>query len=112
MLTGLALLLLAVIPSTALAVCIIAGIVMSPPIGAILALPGRVAPAAQRSGALGLFYSSYYILATIGPPIAGALRDLTGNAASPVMFAAVLFIIIPIVMVPFWTLTRYSTLRG
>jgi predicted MFS family arabinose efflux permease len=111
-LIGLVLLLLAAIPSTAMVMCIIAGIVMAPPIGAILALPARVAAAEQRGGALGLFYSCYYMLATIGPPIAGALRDITGNAASPVMFAAVLFMVVPVLMVPFWTLTRYSTLRS
>jgi len=111
-LTGLTLVLLAVVPSAALISCVMAGVLMAPPIGAILALPARVAPAAQRAGAIGLFYSCYYVVATIGPTIAGALRDVTGDAATPVLFGATLFIIVPVIIVPFWSLTRYATLRG
>ena len=105
LMTGFVLLTLAINPSMALFLCIIVGLVLAPPVGAILALPARVLTPEQRSVGIGIFYTCYYALTTLGAPIAGILRDLTANAAVPVIFAAALFALVPALLAAFLALT-------
>jgi predicted MFS family arabinose efflux permease len=109
--TGLVLLTLAINPSMALFLCIIVGLVLAPPVGAILALPARVLTPEQRSVGLGIFYTCYYALTTLGAPIAGMLRDLTANAAVPVIFGAALFAFVPALLAAFLALTTETPSR-
>jgi len=103
-LTGLLLASITEAPSLALILCAFVGLAVAPPVGSILALPSRVVKPEKRAMGLALFYTSYYILAAAGPAIAGSLRDTTGNAALPLLFGAVLFILVPFAMFPFWNL--------
>lgn len=105
-LTGLVLINLVFNPSMALLLCILLGVVVAPPVGAILALPSRVIAAEHRGIGLAIFYTCYYALTTLGPHIAGALRDATSSAASPLLLGAALFLTIPVAMTPFWILAR------
>lgn len=103
-LTGLVLVGMTFIPSMGLLLCLAVGVVVAPPVGPILSLPARVAAVEHRAVGLAIFYTCYYGLTTIGPQIAGIVRDRTSSAASPVLLAALLFIVIPVVMVPFWVI--------
>jgi predicted MFS family arabinose efflux permease len=105
-LTGLALLSLALSPSMALLQCLLIGIVVAPPVGPILSLPARVVAVEHRALGLVIFYTCYYVLATIGPQIAGIMRDKTSSPASPVLFAALMFMLIPVVMIPYWVVAN------
>jgi hypothetical protein len=86
--------------------CLLFGIVVAPPVGPILSLPGRVAAVEHRAVGLAIFYTCYYFLTTIGPRVAGVLRDATSSAAAPILFAALLFVLVPVVMIPFWVLAK------
>jgi hypothetical protein len=76
-----------------------------------LALPARVLTPEQRSVGLGIFYTCYYALTTLGAPIAGMLRDLTANAAVPVIFGAALFAFVPALLAAFLALTTETPSR-
>ncbi len=105
-LTGIVLAFMTFSPSMALSLCLLVGIVVAPPVGPILSLPARVVAVEHRAIGLAIFYTCYYALTTIGPQMAGILRDRTSSAASPVLFAALLFMLVPIVMIPFWVVAK------
>jgi predicted MFS family arabinose efflux permease len=106
LLTGLVLISLTFAPSLALLLCLLIGVVVAPPVGPILSLPGPVVAVEHRAVGLAIFYTCYYLLTTIGPRIAGVLRDATSNPASPILFAALLFMLVPVLMIPFWVVAK------
>jgi MFS family permease len=64
------------------------GIVGSAPAAAYMTLlPRHVAPQ-HLAAALGVYYSVFYLCQAIAPAAAGGLRDVTGSAAAPILFAA------------------------
>jgi len=58
-------------------------------------LPKALPPAGLATG-LGIYYSVFYLAMTVAPGLAGMLRDRTGSAAAPIVFAGVL-ITVPII---------------
>jgi predicted MFS family arabinose efflux permease len=97
-LAGLALAALAAFPSLTLLLCIAIGVAIGPPPGAILAMPGRVLKPENRAVGLGLFMTVFYVLAAIGPALAGFIGDRMG-ASAPVLFGTFLFTaVVPLVM--------------
>lgn len=68
------------------------GILAWAPAGPIFALPVGVMKASNRAVGMGLFLSYYYLGIGLFPPFAGYLRDLTGDPAAPIYFAATLLI--------------------
>jgi len=67
---------------------LLAGVVAGLAPGALVALvPGSVSTE-QLAAALGLFYSIFYLGMAGMQPLAGLLRDVTGNPAAPLFFAA------------------------
>jgi predicted MFS family arabinose efflux permease len=97
-LAGLALAALTAFPSLTLPLCIAIGVAVGPPPGAILAMPGRVLKPENRAVGLGLFMTVFYVLAAIGPALAGFIGDQMG-ASAPVLFGSFLFIgVVPLVM--------------
>jgi predicted MFS family arabinose efflux permease len=92
--------------SMALFLCLLVGVVVAPPVGPILSLPARVVAVEHRAMGLAIFYTCYYLLTTIGPKLAGILRDATSFAGSPVLLAALLFMVIPAAMIPFWLIAK------
>ena len=73
----------AVLPSLAIVV-----LAIGLPAGLILTLPADALSPENRSSGMGVFYTIFYAAMTILPGFAGVVRDGTGNAASPVVFAA------------------------
>jgi MFS family permease len=67
---------------------LLAGVAAGLAPGALVALvPGSVSTE-QLAAALGLFYSIFYLGMAGMQPLAGLLRDVTGNPAAPLFFAA------------------------
>jgi hypothetical protein len=50
-------------------------------------LPRALAPERLATG-LGVSYTAYYVVMTAAQPVAGLLRDVTGDPAMPIRFAA------------------------
>lgn len=62
------------------------------PAGAIFALPIRILDTGNRAVGMGLYMSYYYLGIGVFPPLAGYLRDLTGDPSAPIQLAACLLI--------------------
>jgi MFS family permease len=56
-----------------------------------MALTGEAMAPQRRAFGMGLFFSLYFVLMTLGPPIAGWLFDLSGDPFAPILFAIGLF---------------------
>jgi predicted MFS family arabinose efflux permease len=90
-LTGLTLAALPLFPLAAPPISLALGLLIGPPPGAIMAMPGRVLRPESRAVGLGLFMTAYNITNAAGPALAGALRDSFG-ASAPILFGAVVFL--------------------
>ena len=73
---------------------ILVGLSLGPPPGAIVALPSQAVSQSNRGPGFGVFYTWFYLGMAIGPAMAGVGRDLTGNAATPLLIGAVLFALV------------------
>jgi hypothetical protein len=62
------------------------------PAGIIMALTTQAMAPRRRAFGIGVFFSSYYLVTTPTPWIAGWLFDTTGIAYWPIVFAAALFL--------------------
>jgi cyanate permease len=74
--------------------------------GGIMALPSQVLRPQSRTTGFAVASAVYFIGMAALPPIAGYLLDVTGDAAMPVLFAGLLWILIPILLIVFKTLQR------
>jgi len=72
------------------AAVILAGLVMGLPVGVIMAMPAQVLRPESRAVGMGYFYLWLYVGHGALPPIAGRLRDATGEPSAPIVFAAVM----------------------
>ena len=57
------------------------------PCGAMLVLPAEVLSPESRSPGMGMFYTWYYVGMALLTPLAGFVRDLTGDPGAPLTFA-------------------------
>jgi predicted MFS family arabinose efflux permease len=85
---------LLLLPQTPLAVglSLLFGLVGMAPAGVIMALTGEAMAPQRRAFGMGVFFSCYFVLMTVAPPIAGWMFDRSGDPYSPIVFAAVLFV--------------------
>jgi predicted MFS family arabinose efflux permease len=90
-----ALALVPILPSAALLLCATVGMGVGPPSGAIMALPARLLSPPHRAAGLGVFFTCYYAINTLGPGIAGLLRDRWGSAGAAVLLGALCFTATP-----------------
>jgi cyanate permease len=74
--------------------------------GGIMALPSQVLRPESRAAGFAIASAVYFIGMAGLPPIAGYLFDATSDAATPVLFAGLLWILIPILLIVFKTLQR------
>jgi len=70
------------------------GIVGGIPAGAIMALTAGAVRRENRGPGLGVFYTWYFLGMTLLPGVAGGVRDATGSAPAPLLFAALLMVIV------------------
>jgi len=68
------------------------GIIAGLPAGALIALSAEAVSHENRGPGLGIFYTWYYLGMTVIPALAGALRDATGSAKSPLLLSALLMV--------------------
>lgn len=73
-----------------LATLLAMGFIGGLPPGAIMALLPHAVRAETLATAFGVYYTMFYLVMALAQPAAGALRDLTGSAAAPVVFAGAL----------------------
>ena len=93
MITSFALLALSIMlmPSTSsFALIAFIGLVGGLPCGAMLVLPVEVLRPQSRGPGMGVFYTWYYVGMALLTPVAGYVRDLTGDPAKPLTFAGCL----------------------
>src|SRR5207249_3504974 len=74
--------------SAGAAAVILAGIVMGLPVGTIMAMPAEVLRPESRAVGMGYFYLWLYVGHGALPPVAGWVRDATGQPNAPIVFAA------------------------
>lgn len=97
---------------------ILFGVFAGVPAGALMALSAQAVSRENRGPGLGIFYTWYYLGMTLMPILAGWLRDWTGSAKTPVLFAAllmagtVLFVWILRGLQAIWPIERDSRQRG
>jgi MFS family permease len=75
----------------AVLLCVLFGLSGGAPAGVIMALTGQAMAPQRRAFGMGVFFSLYFVLLTLGPPLAGWLFDRSGNAVHALQFAALLF---------------------
>lgn len=69
------------------------GAVAGLPAGAMMALPAEVLRPQSRGPGMGIFFTWYYVGMALLMPLAGLVRDLTGDSGAPVVFAGSLEIV-------------------
>jgi predicted MFS family arabinose efflux permease len=89
-LTALALSIMLMPSSSSFALIAFIGAVGGFPCGAMLMLPTEVLSSQSRSPGMGIFYTWYYVGMALLTPLAGLVRDFTGNAGAPLTFAGFL----------------------
>jgi predicted MFS family arabinose efflux permease len=100
---------LAFAPQAALPFAIAMGLLIGPPPGAMMAMPGRALRPDNRAVGLGLFLTAYYVAVAVGPSLLGLSRDAYG-ASAPVVIGAMLFLSILPLTALFGILLRPKTL--
>jgi MFS family permease len=70
-----------------LAFCLV-GLAVGPPPGALMALLPRALPPDRLAPGFGVFYTVFYVMMALTQPAAGLVRDLAGDPAAPIVFAA------------------------
>jgi MFS family permease len=73
-----------------LAASILFGLVGMAPAGLIMALTGQAMAPQKRAFGMGVFFSAWFLMTAPAPAIAGWLRDRTGDAYMPMVFAIVM----------------------
>ncbi len=64
------------------------GVWIGPPAGPLVALPSDALSAENRGPGVGVFYTWYYLAMAVGPAMAGAGRNMTGSASTPLLIGA------------------------
>ena len=64
------------------------GVLASPPSSLIMAAAGRALSPESRAFGMGVHYTLFYLGVALLPPLAGLVRDVTGNPAAPILTGA------------------------
>jgi len=80
------------------------GILLGLPPGIMMSLLPRAVRPEHLATALGVFYALFYLGMAVSQTVAGLLRDLTGDPAVPLLFAAALMVLTVPAVGLFWRL--------
>jgi MFS family permease len=80
------------------------GLLIAPPAGVIMSLPGEAAPPERRGFAMGLYFACFYAGIAAFTPIAGFARDLSGDPSAPLWFAGCILLLSSITLLQFRSL--------
>lgn len=89
---GIGALLLMQYTGLAIGLSLLYGLAGGAPAGVIMALTGEAMAPQRRAFGMGVFFSFYFVLLSLGPPLAGWLFDRSGDPFLPILFAVLLFI--------------------
>lgn len=89
--SAVAALLLLSVPGAGIGASLLFGLIGMAPAGVIIAMAGQAMRAEVRAFGMGVFFTIYYAIMLITPPVAGAILDATGNAQRPLWLAIFLF---------------------
>ena len=78
------------------------GILLGLPPGIMMALLPRAVRPEHLATALGVFYALFYLGMAVSQTVAGHLRDVTGDAAMPLLFASGLMLVTIAAVAVFW----------
>ena len=81
---------------------VVTGILLGLPPSIMMALLPRAVRAEHLATALGVFYVLFYLGMAVSQTLAGLLRDLTGDPAMPLLFAAALMVLTVPAVALFW----------
>jgi MFS family permease len=81
---------------------VVSGILLGLPPSIMMALLPRAVAAEHLATALGVFYGLFYLGMAVSQTVAGLLRDLTGDPAMPLLFAAALMALTVPAVLLFW----------
>lgn len=81
---------------------VVTGILLGLPPSIMMALLPRAVGAEHLATALGIFYVLFYLGMTVSQTLAGLVRDLTGDPAMPLLFAAALMLLTVPAIALFW----------
>lgn len=84
-------LLLLNVPDAGLSASLLFGLIGMAPAGVIVAMSGQAMRPQVRAFGMGIFFTVYYAIMLITPPVAGALLDQTGSTQGPIWLAIALF---------------------
>jgi len=84
-------LLLLGLPSAGVGASVLFGLIGMAPAGVIMAMAGQAMRPQVRAFGMGIFFTIYYAIMWITPPVAGAILDATGNPQGPLYLAMILF---------------------
>ena len=79
--------------SIAVALSLLFGLIGIAPAGVIMALTGQAMAPQRRAFGMGVFFTLYFVMMTLAPPLAGWLYDRGGDPYWPIVFAAALFVL-------------------
>ena len=88
------------------------GLASGPAAALIMTLPVVAARLEVRGYAMGLYFALYYGLMAAAPAVMGALRDLTGNAATPLYCASFVLLACTLLLTLFRILQPKPRARG
>ena len=90
----------------AVALSLIFGLIGAAPAGIIMSLTAQSMAPQRRAQGMGVFFSGYFVIMTIAPPVAGWLFDQSGQAFSAIVLAAGLFLASGVCYAAFGVLKR------
>ncbi len=84
-------LLLLGLPGAGFGASVLFGLIGMAPAGVIMAMAGQAMRPQVRAFGMGIFFTVYYAIMWITPPVAGAILDATGKTQGPLFLAMILF---------------------
>ncbi|WP_282060414.1 CynX/NimT family MFS transporter [Roseobacter litoralis] len=84
-------LLLLGLPGAGVGASILFGLIGMAPAGVIMAMASQAMRPQVRAFGMGVFFTVYYAIMWITPPVAGAILDATGKTQGPLFLAMILF---------------------
>ena len=82
------------------------GLLFGPPGSLIMVLPVEGVGPENRAVGMGVYFTCYYIGMTLAPPLAGFVRDWSGEPAAPLVFAGATLVLALASLFAFRTVQR------
>ncbi len=79
------------LPGAGLRASLLFGFIGMAPAGVIMAMSGQALRPQVRAFGMGIFFTIYYAIMLVTPPIAGAILDATDSTRGPIWLAIILF---------------------